>query len=59
MGKREIVEHFTRNIIEKVRRNEISPGQIASTLITAALSLSFVNGSCKSSGQVGKSQAIY
>jgi len=31
MGKREIVEHFTRNIIGKVRRNKISAGQLAST----------------------------
>ena len=59
MRKREIVEYFTRNIIEKVRRNEIGPVQIASTLVTAALSLSFVNESCKSSGQVSKSQVIY
>ena len=59
MSKREIVEYFTGNIIEKVRSNEIGPIQIASTLITAALSLSFVNESCKSSGQVSKSQVIY
>ena len=43
MRKREIVEYFTKDIIEKVRKNEIGPTQIASTLITAALSLSFVN----------------
>ena len=59
MRKREIVEYFTRNIIKKVRKNEISQGQIVGTLITAALSLSFVNESCKSSGQVSKSQVIY
>jgi len=59
MRKREIVEYFTKDIIEKVRKNEIGPTQIASTLITAALSLSFVNESCKSSGQVSKSQVIY
>jgi len=59
MDKMEIVERFTKNIIKKLRKNEISPGQIASTLITAALSLCFVNESCKSSGQVSKSQVIY
>ena len=57
MRKSEIVEYFTRDITKKVRKNEISPGQIAGTLITA--SLSFVNESCKSSGQVSKSQVIY
>jgi len=59
MDKMEIVERFTKNIIKKLRKNEISPGQIASMLITAALSLCFVNESCKSSGQVSKSQVIY
>lgn len=59
MDRWEIVERFTKNIIKKVRKNEISPCQIASTLITAALSLCFVNESCKSSGQVSKSQVIY
>lgn len=59
MDRWEIVECFTKNIIKKVRKNEISPCQIACTLITAALSLCFVNESCKSSGQVSKSQVIY
>jgi hypothetical protein len=59
MQKKEMVIEFTKAIIEKVRRNEVSPKQIACTLIMAALSLSFVNESCRSSGQVSKSQVIY
>lgn len=59
MGKKEMIIQFTKDIIGKVRRNEVSPIQIASTLITAALTSRFVNESCKSSGQISKSQVIY
>ena len=59
MRREELIDQFTKSLVKKVRRNEISPSQITSTLITAALSLSFVNEACKSSGQVSKSQVVY
>jgi len=59
MNKKELIIQFTRGIIRKVRSNEVSPTQIASTLITAALNACFVNESCKSTGQISKSQVIY
>ena len=52
-----MIDQFTKSLVKKVRRNEINPSQITSTLITAALS--FVNEACKSSGQVSKSQVVY
>lgn len=59
MRREELIDQFTKSLVKKVRRNEISPSQITSTLITAALSLSFVNEACKSSGQISKSQVVY
>ncbi len=60
MGKEQLVNQFTKSIIkEKQRKNKVSTQQITSTLITAAISLAFVNESCKSSGVVSKSQVIY
>ena len=56
MRREELIDQFTKSLVRKVRRDEISPSQITSTLITAALS--FVNEACKSSGQVSKSQVI-
>jgi len=58
-AEKELIIQFTRGIIRKVRSNEVSPTQIASTLITAALNAWFVNESCKSTGQISKSQVIY
>lgn len=60
MGKRELITCFTKGIVDCTsRKNSPTPQQMTSTLITAALTLAFVNESCKSSGQVSKSQVIY
>jgi len=60
MGKAQLVNQFTKLLIkEKKRINRVSTQQITGTLITAAVSLAFVNESCQSSGAVSKSQVIY
>lgn len=60
MKKHQIINQFTKSIIvEEQRKNKVTTQQITSTLITAALELAFVNESCKSTGQVSKSQVIY
>jgi hypothetical protein len=60
MHSQKIVNQFTKSIItEKKRKNKVSTNQITNTLITASLNLAFVNESCKSTGQVSKSQVIY
>ncbi len=60
MGKQQLVNQFTKSIItEEQRKNKVGTNQITNALITAALSSAFVNESCKSSGQVSKSQVIY
>lgn len=60
MRKQQLVNQFTKSIItEEQRKNKVGTNQITSALITAALSSAFVNESCKSSGQVSKSQVIY
>lgn len=60
MAKRELINQFTKQIVDSTpRKNSPTPQQITSTLVTAALNLAFVNESCKSTGQVSKSQVIY
>jgi len=60
MQKTQLVNQFTKSLIrEKKRKNKVGTQQITSTLITAALTLAFVNESCQSSGVVSKSQVIY
>ncbi len=60
MNKKQIINQFTRAVItEEERKNKVTTQQITSTLITTALNLAFVNESCKSTGQVSKSQVIY
>jgi hypothetical protein len=60
MGKTQLINQFTKSLIkEKKRKNKVSTQQITSTLITAAVTLAFVNESCQSSGVVSKSQVIY
>jgi len=60
MGKAQLINQFTKSLIkEKKRKNKVGTQQITSTLITAALTLAFVNESCQSSGVVSKSQVIY
>src|SRR3990167_9135446 len=60
MEKRELINQFTEQIVDFApRKNGPTSQQITSTLYTAALNLAFVNESCKSSGQITKSQVIY
>ena len=60
MGKAQLINQFTKSLIrEKKRKNKVGTQQITSTLITAAVTLAFVNESCASSGMVSKSQVIY
>ena len=60
MKKEAIINQLTKELITtKHRKNEVTAQSITSTLITAATNLAFVNESCKSSGKVSKSQAIY
>ena len=60
MEKQQLVNQFTKSIIiEEQRKNKVSTIQITSTLIDAGLNTAFVNESCKSTGQVSKSQVIY
>jgi putative transposase len=55
-----LINQFTKEIIkEKQRKNGVTSNEIASTLFLSAISLAFVNESCKSSGKVSKSQVIY
>jgi hypothetical protein len=60
MNKKQIINQFTKSImVEEKRKNKVTSQQITSTLITSALNLAFVNETCKSTGQVSKSQVIY
>lgn len=60
MKKHQLITKFAQFlIVEKERKNKVTRNGIVSTLITAAVNLAFVNESCKSSGQVSKSQVIY
>ena len=60
MGKEQLVNQFTKSLIrETQRKNKVGTQQITSTLITAAVTLAFVNESCQSSGLASKSQVIY
>lgn len=59
MQKAKLANQFVKSIAEKARRNEVKASQIASVLTNAALNGAFVNESCKSTGQVSKSQVIY
>ena len=60
MQRNQIINKFTKSLVkEKKQGNAISASQITSTLINAALTLAFVNESCKSSGRISKSQVIY
>ena len=60
MGKQQLVNQFTKSIIkQEKRKNKVATSQITSTLIDAGLNTAFVNESCKSTGQVSKSQVIY
>jgi len=58
--KNKIINQFSKQlIVEENRKNKVTTMQITSTLITSAINLAFVNESCKSTGQITKSQVIY
>ena len=58
--KNKIINQFSKQlIVEETRKNKVTTMQITSTLITSAINLAFVNESCKSTGQITKSQVIY
>lgn len=60
MKKKEIVNQFCSEVmVEEERKNKVSLQGISSTLIKAAIDCAFVNESCKSTGEVSKSQVIY
>ncbi|MFQ6120818.1 MAG: hypothetical protein ACE5KE_13170 [Methanosarcinales archaeon] len=60
VSKKELMNSFTKSlVVEEERKNRVTTSSITSTLITAALNMAFVNESCKSTGQVSKSQVIY
>jgi hypothetical protein len=60
MKKKELINKFTKSlIVEQKRKNKVTNQQITSTLITTCLSLAFVNETCKSTGNISKSQVIY
>jgi len=60
MDKKEVVNQFCSELmIEEKRRNKVTLKGISSTLIKAATDCAFVNESCKSTGEVSKSQVIY
>lgn len=60
MKNKEIIGLFVKGlVVTKPRKNGVTAAQINSTLVTAALTGSFVNEACKSSGQVSKSQVIF
>lgn len=56
-----LVNQFTKSIIgNKMRKNQAATAsQITSTLFLSAVTLAFVNESCKSQGEISKSQVIY
>lgn len=60
VSKKELVNSFTKSlVVEEERKNRVTTSGITSTLIISALNMAFVNESCKSTGQVSKSQVIY
>jgi putative transposase len=60
MDKKEVVNQFCNElIVEENRKNKVTIRGISSTLIKAATDCAFVNESCKSTGEVSKSQVIY
>jgi len=60
MNKKEVVNQFCSELmVEENRKNKVTLKGISSTLIKAATDCAFVNESCKSTGEVSKSQVIY
>lgn len=60
MKKEVIINKFSKSLLSEYnRKNGVLVQDITSTLKTAALTKSFVNESCKSSGMISKSQVIY
>lgn len=60
MKHNQIIKEFTKTLVpEKQRKNRVTASGITCTMILSAISLSFVNESCKSTGQLSKSQVLY
>jgi hypothetical protein len=60
MNKEVILNQFSKRLLtEHNRKNGVLVQHITSTLKIASLNMAFVNESCKSSGEVSKSQVIY
>lgn len=60
MKKEEIIFKFSKAVFdEHKRKNTVTISNISSVLIEAALGSAFVNESCKSTGEISKSQIIY
>ena len=60
MEKEEIIVRFSKNIFDEYKRkNAVTVTNISAALIEAALGSAFVNESCKSTGEISKSQIIY
>lgn len=60
MKKEEIIIRFSKELFnEHDRKNAVTLRNISSALVEAALNSAFVNESCKSTGEISKSQIIY
>ena len=60
MKKEEVILKFSKDIFdEHKRKNAVTVTNISAALIEAALGSAFVNESCKSTGEISKSQIIY
>ena len=60
MKKEEIIVRFAKDVFnEYKRKNAVTITNISVALIEAALGSAFVNESCKSTGEISKSQIIY
>ena len=60
MKKEEIIVRFAKDVFEEYKRkNAVTITNISVALIEAALGSAFVNESCKSTGEISKSQIIY
>ena len=60
MEKEEIIVRFAKDVFnEYKRKNAVTITNISVALIEAALGSAFVNESCKSTGEISKSQIIY
>jgi len=60
MKKEEIIVKLSKEVFDEYKRkNAVTISNISAALIEAALGSAFVNESCKSTGEISKSQIIY